>query len=181
MLNRLEKQIKNCQQCKLGASRLNSVPGEGNLHAEVMMVGEAPGKKEDETGRPFIGSAGKILSEILMLANIKREDVFITSILKCRPPENRNPKTEEIKTCLPWLIQQIQTIKPKVICTMGRFATKALTGIDCPITKIHGEFFEKNGEIYFPIFHPAAIFYNPKLRKELESDLKKLREYLNRF
>lgn len=177
-MKKIEENIGRCYRCELGTSRLNPVPGEGSPQANVIMVGEAPGAKEDKTGKPFVGSAGKVLDEVLTLAGIKREDVFITSILKCRPPGNRNPKAEEIKTCLPWLTKQIEALKPKVICTMGRFATKALAGMDRPITEVHGQFIEKEGMIYFPIYHPAAILYNSKLREGLEADLRKLKAYL---
>jgi uracil-DNA glycosylase family 4 len=174
----VETEVKACRKCELWRQRKNAVPGEGNLDAAVMLVGEAPGYWEDVKGRPFVGAAGKILDELLSRAEISRSDVYITNVVKCRPPENRDPQTSEIETCTPYLDRQIKIIKPKFIVILGRHATSyilAKAGIEIEsITKIHGRIYEANllgFEVFIiPMYHPAAALYNAKYRDELDKD-----------
>lgn len=159
--------------------------GEGNHQARIVFVGEAPGLNEAKTGRPFCGAAGKILDELLESAGIKREDVYITNILKDRPPENRDPQPEEIKACAPYLERQIEIIKPKIICPLGRHSMKFLMekfGLESQlegISKIHGKLFEINNFfqriIIIPFYHPAVATYNPNMKKILKEDFKILK------
>lgn len=180
MLKEIEKEIYLCQECKLSKFRSNAVPGEGNLHSEIMFIGEAPGRDEDLQGRPFVGEAGKLLTSLMESVKIKREEVYISNVVKCRPPNNRGPEKEEIEKCNPYLIAQIGIITPSVICTLGNFALKTLVSEDLSISKVHGEIFEKDGIIYFPMYHPAAVLHrNSKMMKEIMlGDFKKLTNLL---
>ncbi|MCE4611366.1 MAG: uracil-DNA glycosylase [Desulfurococcales archaeon] len=176
----LVKTIKSCTRCPLHASRKNAVPGEGPLDAEVMVVGEAPGRSEDEQGRPFVGAAGKLLDRLLGEAGLERGRVYITNIVKCRPPNNRDPKPEEIQACLPYLIEQIKTIRPKVIIAVGRIAGSTLyklaglrwEGVRRERGRIVRARIGGVDVVIVPTYHPAAALYNPQLRGELEEDFK---------
>lgn len=170
----LKKKIENCKKCRLWKTRHNVVFGGGNLKAEIMFVGEAPGKNEDLLGRPFIGQSGKFLNKQLKAVGIKRKGVYITSIVKCRPPENRRPKPDEIKACLPYLKQQIKIINPKIICLLGNVAIKVLLGKNFSVTKDHGRKIKKNSMLFIPMPHPAAAMRFPKMRKVFIQDLKML-------
>jgi DNA polymerase len=147
-MEKIKQDILNCRRCPLYKTRINPVIGEGNLRAKILFIGEGPGASEDQTGHPFIGRAGKILDELLDSAGIKREDVYIANILKCRPPQNRNPQKEEIEACTPYLLKQIETIKPEVICTLGNYSTAFIMekyGLGEKvqgISKIHGKIFD---------------------------------------
>lgn len=172
-LKELNKKISQCQKCELGKTRINIVCGSGSDQAEIMFVGEAPGKKEDETGLPFIGSAGKILDELIESIKLKREDVYIANIVKCRPPENRDPKPEEVMMCKNWLNQQIEIIKPKLIVLLGRHSMdRFLPGQKISID--HGKPKRYNGRIYYPVYHPAATLYKRSLLEELQKDFLKI-------
>lgn len=168
------EEIKDCQRCELGSTRTNIVFGIGNPHANLLFVGEAPGKNEDLSGKPFVGAAGKLLDYLLSTIGLTREDVFIANVLKCRPPGNRDPKVEEIKTCRPFLERQIELISPKVICTLGNFATKLLLDTGDGITGLHGKRIDVDGRLIIPSYHPAAALYNPSLQKKLEEDFQTL-------
>lgn len=173
----LNNQILNCEKCLLSKGRTNVVPGEGNPNAEIMFIGEGPGQKEDELGRPFVGQAGKLLDKLIESIELKREDVFIANVVKCRPPENRDPLPEEIESCRPWLDKQIETIKPKLIVLLGRHAM----GRFLPNPRIsvdHGRPKRKQGQVYFPVYHPAAALYRRELLKDLERDFKKIPKVL---
>ena len=159
--------------CKLARTRKNAVPGDGQLSAKIMFIGEAPGRSEDEKGRPFMGAAGKILDDLLNKAGIERSEVFITNVVKCRPPNNRVPDEDEVTTCRPYLDRQIALIKPQVICILGRTAYSSLLG-GSSITANRGKLIEKAGQKYFLTFHPAAAIYNKSLLSALEADLKRL-------
>jgi len=184
----LADEIKACRKCGLWRQRKNTVPGEGNLNAAVMLVGEAPGYWEDVKGRPFVGAAGKILNEMLSRAGISRSDAYITNVVKCRPPENRDPLPSEIKTCTPYLDRQIKIIKPKFLVTLGRHAASHIlskAGIETEgITKIHGGIYEANllgFEVFIiPVYHPAAALYYAKYRDELDKDFQFLKLRLGR-
>jgi uracil-DNA glycosylase len=155
----------------------NLVPGEGSATAPVMLVGEAPGASEDESGRPFVGRAGKLLDGLLEDAGLKREDVFITNVVKARPPGNRDPRADEVAHHLPWLEAQIEAIEPKLIVPLGRHALNRFAP-DVKITEAHGRVLERDGRRLFPMFHPAAALRNPKLRETLHEDARALRAAL---
>jgi uracil-DNA glycosylase family 4 len=155
----------------------NLVPGEGSATAKVMIVGEAPGAKEDETGRPFVGGAGRLLDELLAEAGLERGDVFITNVVKARPPGNRDPKADEVAHHLPWLEAQLDVIRPELLVPLGRHALKRFAP-DTTITKAHGRVVEHDGRTLFPMYHPAAALRNPKLRETLHEDARALREAL---
>ncbi|MBD3246737.1 MAG: uracil-DNA glycosylase [Candidatus Omnitrophica bacterium] len=181
----LHTEIRSCQKCPLGKTRENAVPGEGDLQAKVMFVGEAPGANEDRQGRPFCGRAGKILDELLQTAGLKRDEVFIGNILKCRPPGNRDPKPDEIRTCTPYLNTQIELIQPKVLCSLGNFAaaylmrTFGMGGKVQGITRLHGKIFITQmpyGKIrLMPLFHPAVATYDPRKLTTLKQDFLQLK------
>jgi uracil-DNA glycosylase len=178
-LEKIAANVRGCPLCKLSRSRKNAVPGEGQLSAKIMFIGEAPGRSEDEKGRPFVGAAGRILDELLKKAGIERSQVFITNIVKCRPPNNRVPKEDELTACRPYLDRQIALIKPKVICILGRTAYSSLLG-GSSITANRGKIVERAGQKYFLTFHPAAVIYNKGLLSALEADLKKLAVEINK-
>ena len=184
-LQLLKEQILNCKKCDLYKTRTNPVIGEGSLNADILFIGEAPGFNEDKQGKPFVGQAGKIFDELLNFINLKREKIYITNILKCRPPNNRNPTQEEIKICSSYLNKQINVIKPKVICCLGNFATDYILkkfGLKDKIqgiSKIHGKVFSVSslsGLIkIIPIYHPAVVTYNPNMLKILKKDFEKIK------
>ncbi len=177
-LDELNNVIRNCKLCKLSISRINAVPGEGNPNASVLFIGEAPGATEDEMGRPFVGSAGKLLDELLKSIGLDREKVYITNLVKCRPPNNRDPEPDEISSCSPYLETQISLINPKIIVTLGKHSTiymlKKVNISVTSISKVRGKFYKWNAILIFPTYHPAAALYNPKLREVLEKDFKTL-------
>lgn len=185
-MKKLEEKIKTCRKCPLGELRTNAVPGSGSYEAKIMFVGEAPGYWEDQKGLPFVGRAGKVLDELLAGIGLKREEVYITNVVKCRPPNNRDPTEEEINACSPYLDKQIDIIRPKIIVPLGRhsmtYILKKFSFEPEPISKIHGKIFEARtlfGKIVImPMYHPAVALYKPQLREELEKDFKKLKETL---
>ncbi len=175
-LDELAREISVCPLCDLALSRTIAVPGEGPADARIMIIGEAPGHEEDLTGRPFVGRGGKLLDRSLEEAGIDRSEVFITNVVKCRPPENRQPKRFEIDACHPYILAQIDTIKPLAICLLGNVASKAMinrTGV----TALHGELIEGN---YMTTFHPAAVLRNRDLKEAFVADLKKLATIVDR-
>lgn len=153
------------------------VPGEGNPNADVVFIGEAPGKNEDETGRPFIGAAGRFLDELLATAGLQREDVFITSIVKYRPPKNRDPRPDEKAASWPYLLRQLEVINPKLVVTLGRHSMNCFLPGNF-ISKVHGTVFTSNGYTVMPVFHPAAALYNNHMRKVVIEDFLTLKDYL---
>jgi len=169
----IKQNVIECTKCDLSKTRTNSVPGKGNFHSNVIFVGEAPGKNEDKNGEPFIGIAGKKLSIALEGAGISREEVYITNIVKCRPPKNRVPTTIERETCQEYLKQEIAIIKPKIICVLGNTAFNSLLG-GSEITKFRGKLVRKENQLYFLTVHPAATIYNQKLITVLKKDMVKL-------
>ncbi len=172
-LERIAKQVIGCPLCKLAQSRKNAVPGEGRLSAKLMFIGEAPGKNEDDKGKPFVGAAGLILNEALEKAGIQRSLVFITNVVKCRPPDNRVPEDDERIACRPYLDRQISLIAPQIICILGATAYSSILG-GKSITANRGKIVKKNGQKYFVTIHPAAAIYNRNLRSVLQNDLSKL-------
>ena len=172
-IQKIKIQVTKCTKCELSETRNNSVPGKGNYKADVIFVGEAPGKNEDMKGEPFIGIAGKKLAMALESAGVTREEVYITNIVKCRPPKNRVPTTTEKNTCQNYLEKEIDIIKPKIICILGNTAFSSLLNGN-EITKFRGKIAKKNNQLYFLSVHPAATIYNQKLISVLKKDMKKL-------
>lgn len=178
-LDKINSDIRNCKLCLLSNTRKNAVPGEGNFLKKLMIIGEAPGYYEDQSGRPFIGAAGKILRNTLAKNQINIEDVFITNIVKCRPPNNRPPQNNEKKMCLQYLDRQIFLLKPKIICLLGNVASSYILGLKS-ITNERGKVIDKNGLKFFITYHPAATIYNRNLLNTFELDIKKLAEYVSK-
>lgn len=180
-LQDLAKSLHNCQRCKLAKlGRSQVVFGVGNPHASIMFVGEAPGANEDLKGEPFVGAAGKILNDLLQSANLSRDDIYIANVIKCRPPENRDPELDEVETCKPFLLQQIQLIRPKLVCTLGNWATQTLLERKVGITKVKAQAFYMKDFVLFPLLHPAAALHQGGLLDTLKADFKKLKEFLDR-
>lgn len=185
-LEDLEKQIKSCELCALYRKRIQAVPGAGNPEAKIMFVGEGPGEKEDIEGKPFVGQAGQFLDEMLASIDFKREDVYITNVVKCRPPGNRDPKEEEIKACQPYLEKQIELIKPELIITLGRHALAWFIP-NRKISQVHGQLKrmvrEETGETryIFPLYHPAAALYHDSMKNILMSDFQKIPKVLKKI
>jgi len=175
-------EVEACTLCELHATRTRAVPGEGDPASDLMFVGEAPGYHEDQQGRPFVGQAGKLLEQLLASIGLTREQVFIANVLKSRPPNNRDPRSEEIAACQPYLWRQIELIKPKIICTLGNHATKLLTGDPAGITRVHGRpqatVISGHSLYLYPIFHPAAALYTPAMLTTLKEDFLRLPELL---
>lgn len=177
-LDEIYDEVASCKRCPLAEGRTNVVFGDGNPNAKVMIVGEAPGKNEDIQGKPFVGAAGKYLNELLDIAGLKRDDVFIANVLKCRPPNNRDPRFEEIEMCAPFLREQTRSIDPKYIVTLGNFATKFILKTEVGITRLHGQLRQTGRFMVFPVFHPAAAIYDRTKRIDLEQDFARLGEIL---
>jgi len=176
-LTDLYEQIAVCQRCDLARSRNRAVPGEGPENAEIMFIGEAPGFHEDRLGRPFVGAAGRFLDELLASINLRREDVYICNVIKCRPPQNRDPLPSEIEACRPYLDRQIELIKPKVIITLGRFSM-ARYFPNARISRIHGRPKKIGGVLCIPMYHPAAALHQPRYRADIERDFARIPEIL---
>ncbi len=173
-LDDIRARVETCHACPLWEGRTNVVFGEGDPHARVMIIGEAPGKNEDLQGRPFVGAAGKFLDELLEEAGIKRDEVFIANVLKCRPPSNRNPQASEIEACAPFLREQTQSINPVVIVTLGNFATQFILRTGVGITRLRGTVQQAGRFTVFPVFHPAAAIYDRSKREVLLADFREI-------
>lgn len=184
-LKKIKDEVIGCRKCLLYKERIKNkyypVIGEGNHYTKIVFIGEAPGMQEAKTGRPFCGQAGKILDELLESAGIKREEVYICNILKCRPPGNRNPQSQEIEACTPYLERQIEIIKPKALCTLGNYSTGfimkkySLEAKIQGISRIHGKVFDANGLKIIPLYHPAVATYNANMKEILKQDFKVLK------
>jgi uracil-DNA glycosylase family 4 len=179
-LEKLRVELGDCTRCGLSHGRTHIVFGDGAADARIMFVGEAPGFHEDMQGLPFVGSAGKLLSRFLEEIGLSRADVYITNIVKCRPPDNRDPLTEEIETCRQFLSTQIEIIKPDVICTLGNHATRTLLGRSVSITRVRGKVQEVEGHFIFPMLHPAAALHKGDLMESVREDFQNLRKFLDR-
>lgn len=177
-LNKVAAEVRVCPLCGLAASRTQAVPGEGPARADIMLIGEGPGFHEDKQGRPFVGPSGQFLNDLLASAGYKREEVFITNVVKCRPPGNRDPLPDEIQACSGYLDRQIALINPKVIVTLGRFSM-ARWFAGQKISAIHGKAKKVDGRVVVPMFHPAAALHQPALRTAIEDDFRKLRDIIN--
>ncbi|MBN2005445.1 MAG: uracil-DNA glycosylase [Anaerolineae bacterium] len=177
-LESIHTQIWTCTRCPLHVGRTHAVPGDGPVDATLMFVGEAPGFHEDQQGIPFVGAAGKFLNELLEKAGIDRNIVYITNVIKCRPPGNRDPQIEEVALCTPYLDQQIEIINPKIIITLGRHSMNRAFP-DEKISVVHGQPRRVNDRVYFPMYHPAAALHQPSLRSAVEADFDRLRALLD--
>lgn len=178
-LRAIAMEVRACKACKLHASRKNAVPGEGPAASELMFIGEGPGFHENEQGRPFVGAAGKFLEELLAGIGLRREQVFIGNVVKCRPPGNRDPLPEEIQACSAFLERQIQALQPKVIVTLGRFSMARFFP-SARISDIHGQARMLNGRMVVAMYHPAAALHQPSLRREIEADFANLPALIQR-
>ena len=176
-LDQIAEETRGCTNCELHHSRKNAVPGDGPPNAEIMFVGEGPGFHENEQGLPFVGAAGNFLEELLASIDLKRQDVYITNVVKCRPPGNRDPQTEELSACGDYLERQIQAINPKVIVTLGRFSMARYMQ-NAKISEVHGKPMRVRGRLIVPMFHPAAALHQPSLRKTVEEDFARLPEWI---
>lgn len=177
VLEEVAQEVSVCEKCELQYSRKKGVPGEGPSDAEIVFIGEGPGFHENIQGRPFVGPAGEFLEELLGTIGMTREDVFITNVVKCRPPGNRDPAPEELKACSPYLDRQLQAIKPKVIVTLGRFSMARYIP-HAKISEIHGQPIKVHGMLVVPFYHPAAALHRPSLRPVVEEDFAKLPELI---
>jgi DNA polymerase len=180
-LENVRAELGDCKRCKLHRTRRTIVFGEGNPKATLMFIGEGPGYDEDVQGRPFVGKAGQLLTKIIQSIQLQREDVYITNIVKCRPPQNRNPEPDEIGSCNPFLLQQIDSIQPKIICTLGTFATQTLLNTSAKITDLRGKSYDFQGIKVFPTYHPAYLLRNPDRKREVWEDMKQISRELDRL
>jgi DNA polymerase len=177
-LLKLEREVENCERCDLHKTRTHVVFGDGSAEARIMLIGEAPGYWEDQKGKPFVGDAGKFLDELITIAGLKRNEIYIANILKCRPPGNREPKPEEIRACTPFLNKQIEIINPKIICTLGNYAASYILekhGLKAEsMGKMHGRVFKVSNLLFqlkiIPMYHPATALYKPYMREILRKD-----------
>jgi uracil-DNA glycosylase family 4 len=176
-LTDINEKIKHCQDCELGKRRITAVPGEGPEGADLLFIGEAPGWHEDQQGRPFVGPAGQFLEQLLASIGLKRDQVYIANVIKCRPPGNRDPLPGEIQTCSKWLEQQIELIKPKMIVTLGRYSMARYFPNET-ISKIHGKARKQGDIVCYAMYHPAAALHQTSLRKVIEADMQKIPQIL---
>ncbi len=174
----LQKFLEGCPRCKLSKTRTNIVFGQGNPKADLMFVGEAPGREEDEQGLAFVGRAGGLLTKIIEAMGKSRGDVWICNVLKCRPPNNRNPEADEVAACMPFLDEQIRLVSPRVIVTLGTYSAQAVLGTDEPIGRLRGRWQSARGVKVMPTFHPAFLLRSPERKKDVWEDMKKVMEYL---
>ncbi|MBP1746195.1 MAG: dpo [Deltaproteobacteria bacterium] len=174
----LQKTVKGCRKCPLAETRNNVVFGEGNNNAKLMFIGEAPGEEEDVQGRPFVGKAGKLLDQLIERIGLRRENVYICNVLKCRPPNNRDPEEKEIASCKDYLLSQLELIKPKIICTLGRHAYNTLFDVNEKITKVRGSLKDYKGTMLLPTYHPSFLLRNQDKIKEAWEDMERLKQLL---
>lgn len=174
--DQLKSACENCKRCELCKTRTNCVFGTGNTEADIMFVGEAPGQQEDISGTPFVGRAGQLLDKYLYAIDIKREDVYIANILKCRPPQNRDPRPDEEEACIEYLREQVKLINPKVIVCLGRISAMKLIKPDFKITQEHGMWFKKGNYLMTAVYHPAALLRDPRKKEDMLRDMQKIKE-----
>ena len=177
-LEKIREEIGDCRRCKLWNERTHIVYGMGSSKADLMFVGEAPGREEDVQGIPFVGRSGKLLTGIIEAIDLKREDVYIANILKCHPPKNRNPEADEVESCEGFLFKQIEVIKPKIIVALGAYAAQCLLQTKDPIGRIRGRFFHFQDSLLLPTFHPAYLLRNPSAKRDVWEDIKVVRDQL---
>lgn len=179
-LTDIRQDLGDCRRCRLSRNRQHIVFGDGNPDAALVFVGEGPGYDEDRQGIPFVGAAGRLLTKIIIAMELTRDDVYICNVVKCRPPKNRNPRPDEIDSCLPFLTRQIASINPKVICALGATAAQTLLSIDAPISKMRGRFHRQNRTRILPTYHPAFLLRNPEKKRVVWEDMKTIMQQLNR-
>ena len=179
-LELVQAEIITCTKCELHKERKNAVPGEGHIDAKIMFVGEGPGQNEDEQGRPFVGAAGKFLTELLESIGLKRSDVFITNIVKCRPPNNRAPRRSEIEACNPYLQSQMRLINPEIVCALGTPAITTLMGDEYSASRSHGKAVTKGQVTIMAMYHPAAALYDASLKETILQDFKILKKLFDK-
>lgn len=179
-LEALHRDIRACTLCGLHATRTSAVPGSGAVTCDVMIVGEAPGFNEDVQGRPFVGAAGQVLDTLLGRIGLSREQVFMTTLLKCRPPQNRDPMPNEVEACLPYLRRQFKLLKPRAVLVLGRHALEQMLPGVGPITAVHGQIFERMGVAFMPVYEPEAALHNNALLPDLREDFDRVRAYLDK-
>jgi uracil-DNA glycosylase family 4 len=170
----LQGEAHDCTRCRLAGTRTNVVFGVGHPDADLMFIGEAPGRDEDEKGEPFVGRAGQLLTDIIKAMKLSREQVYIANVIKCRPPENRNPEADELEACRPFIRRQVELIRPRVIVTLGRFGLQSLTEKSYGISAVRGQWLEYNGIKLMPTYHPAYLLRNPAAKKDVWADMKKV-------
>jgi uracil-DNA glycosylase family 4 len=175
-LEAIRSELGDCTRCRLHEGRQSVVFGEGNPHARLVLVGEAPGREEDLQGRPFVGQAGELLTRIIESIDLRRDEVYIANIVKCRPPQNRNPQPDEIRTCLPFLRKQLEAIRPSIICCLGTFAAQTLLQTEERISLLRGKFYAYQGARLMPTYHPAFLLRNPQFKRDVWEDMKAIRE-----
>jgi len=180
LLAELEEIVTACEKCRLSKSRTQVVYGVGNPNADLMFIGEAPGRDEDIQGEPFVGRAGQLLTDIIKAMKLTRDDVYIANVIKCRPPDNRNPELDELESCRPYIRRQVEIIQPRVIVTLGRFALQSLTEKSYAISSVRGQWLEYNGIKVMPTYHPAYLLRTPSAKKEVWADMKKVMTELER-
>jgi DNA polymerase len=174
----IRMEMGECTRCPLHRGRQHLVFGEGNPDADLVFVGEGPGRDEDLQGRPFVGRAGRLLTQIIEAMGLKRDDVYICNIVKCRPPNNRVPQRQEVETCSPFLFRQLQALRPRYVCTLGSVATQTVLGVQTPISRLRGKFIEHRGLMILPTFHPAYLLRNPEKKREVWQDMQLVMEKL---
>jgi DNA polymerase len=181
-LDLIAREVQACKKCPLWKGRTQAVPGEGNPSAKILFIGEGPGENEDREGRPFVGDAGKFLDEMLESINLTRDKVFITNVVKCRPPHNRDPLEEEVRICTSqYLFDQIKQIKPELIVTLGRHSMQVFFPQIKSVSAAHGKAYKKTGQVYLILYHPAAALYQQSLRETMKEDFKKIPEILQQI
>ena len=179
-LDSIRQELGECTRCRLHEGRNHLVFGEGNPQAALIFVGEGPGRDEDLQGRPFVGRAGELLTRIIEAIDLAREEVYIANIVKCRPPHNRDPKPDEIYTCLPFLLKQLEAIKPQIICCLGTFAAQTLLETEEKISSLRGRFHDYQGTKLMPTYHPAFLLRNPQFKRDVWEDMKRIKEEYQR-
>ena len=177
-LKALSDEVRLCQACNLHQHRQNTVFGHGSIEADWLFVGEAPGRDEDRQGEPFVGRAGQLLTKIIASIGLRRDEVYIANVIKCRPPNNRNPEADEIQQCEPFLFRQVDVIKPKVVVALGAFAVRTLLRTDQSISKLRGQIHDYRGAQLVPTFHPAFLLRSPERKRDVWEDMKKVRSLL---
>jgi uracil-DNA glycosylase family 4 len=179
-LDSIRQELGECTRCRLHEGRNRLVFGAGDPHAALVFVGEGPGREEDLQGKPFVGRAGELLTRIIEAIDLTREEVYIANIVKCRPPNNRDPRPDEIQTCLPFLLKQLEAIRPRIICCLGTFAAQTLLGSEEKISALRGRFHAYQGAKLMPTYHPAFLLRNPQFKKAVWEDMKMIREEYNK-
>lgn len=177
----LETAIYNCDKCGLCAGRINTVSGEGNPHADIMLIGEGPGSEEDKQGRPFVGPSGELLTRMLKSIGLERSEVFICNIVKCRPPKNRNPEPGEAMACLPYLRAQVALVRPRIVVLLGKVACRYTLNEDISVMRMHGEWYERKGILFMPTFHPSFLLRASEYKRAAWEDFLKVKAKLEDY